>query len=137
MQRDIRIGDVFLLDFTGTGSVQSGRRPAVVFQNNVGNQYSPNLVVFPLTSRIKKTSMPTHVLVRSSDSGLTCDSIVLCENPQCVSKEQLGKYLCTLQDHYLKAIAAASILASSAISFMDLDAIIEVWHQATELNTAS
>lgn len=137
MQRDIKIGDVYMLDFNGTGSVQAGRRPAVVFQNNVGNLHSPNLVVFPLTTRIKKMSMPTHVLVRSSDSGLVSDSIVLCENPQCVSKDQLGKYLFTLQDHYLKAIAAASILASSAISFMDLDAIIEVWHQASALNTAS
>lgn len=63
------IGDVYLINLQGIGSVQSGRRPGVVFQNNTGNAHSPNLVLLPLTTSLKKLGMPTHVLVRSSDTG--------------------------------------------------------------------
>ena len=56
-----RIGDVYYVEFTGVGSVQNGNRPAVVFQNNVGNRYSPNVAVLPMTSKLKKSNQPTHV----------------------------------------------------------------------------
>lgn len=129
-----QIGDIYMVDFDGTGSVQSGIRPAIVFQNNTGNVCSPNLVVLPLTSRLKKISMPTHVIIRSKDSGLVKDSMALCENPQCISKDKLGRYITTLSDDYMKQIAAASIIASSAISFMDIDLIMKAWKTAIQLN---
>lgn len=129
-----QIGDIYMVDFDGTGSVQSGVRPAIVFQNNTGNAYSPNLVVLPLTSRLKKVSMPTHVLIKSVDSGLIKDSMVLCENPQCISKDKLGRYITTLSDDYMKQVATASIVASSAISFMDIDTILKAWKTAIQLN---
>lgn len=45
-----RIGDVYMVQFDGTGSVQRGFRPAVVFSNDIGNKYSPNVVALPLSS---------------------------------------------------------------------------------------
>ena len=43
------------------GSEQSGNRPAVVLQNDVGNFYSPTLIVATLTSKAaKKYTQPTH-----------------------------------------------------------------------------
>lgn len=132
--RTPRIGDVYMAYLEGTGSVQSGRRPVVVFQNNMGNVYSPNLVVLPLTSRLKKLSMPTHVLIRAEDSGLKVDSMVLCENPQSIPKSMIGQYLTTLPDSYMKQIATGSIVASSAISFMDIDSIMNAWKKAVQLN---
>lgn len=136
-QRTPQIGDVYLVRFDGSGSVQSGVRPGVVFQNNAGNAHSPNVVVLPLTTSLKKVSMPTHVVVRSNDTGLIRDSLVLCENPQCVPKESLGRYLTTLPDSYMSQIARANLLASSAISFLDLNTVINVWQQASRLNEAS
>ena len=132
-----KIGDVFMLDFEGSGSVQSGRRPAVVFQNNVGNANSPNVVVLPLTTSLKKLGMPTHVMVRASDSGLLRDSVVLCENPVCVPKQSLGRFLTHLPDGYIGQIARAHLLATSAISFLDLRSLVEIWQQANVLNAAS
>ena len=129
-----RIGDVYMVQLNETGSVQSGRRPVVVFQNNVGNLHSPNLVVLPLTSRLKKMSMATHVLVRAYDSGLRVDSMVLCENPQSISKDRLGQYITTLSDDSMKQIAAGSLIASSAIAFMDIDSIMNAWKTAIQMN---
>ena len=136
-QKQPKIGDVYLLQFQGSGSVQAGWRLGVVFQNNTGNAHSPNLVVLPLTTSLKKLGMPTHVLVPASETGLVRDSVVLCENPVCVSKDSLGRYLTHLPDENMGQIARVHLLATSAISFLDLKSIVEIWHQASQLNAAS
>ena len=58
-------GDIFFTRFdNATGSEQSGNRPAVVLQNDVGNFYSPTLIVATLTSKAaKKYTQPTHCLL--------------------------------------------------------------------------
>lgn len=130
------IGDVYMLKFDGSDSEQTGWRPALIFQNNVGNLYSPNVIVLPLTSRVKKSGQPTHVLIPSEGTGLARDSMVLCENPVSVSKNRLGKYLTTLPDIYLSKIAEAHILATSAISFVDPSMIHTLREKAVRLNAA-
>ena len=58
-------GDIYFIRLgSGTGSEQSGTRPAVILQNDVGNAYSPTLIVATLTSKTeKKAAQPTHCLV--------------------------------------------------------------------------
>ena len=120
--------------FDGTGSEQSGWRPGVIFQNNAGNLHSPNLIVLPLTSSLKKLDMPTHVLLHAYDTGLSRDSVVICENPQRLSKDKLGRYITTLSLHYMRKIAVASLIATSAIAFLDPPALLEAWETAVRLN---
>jgi len=128
------IGDVFLIKFEGTGNEQNGWRPGVVFQNNIGNAHSPNIIALPLTSAIKKSTLPTHVIVYANDSGLLRDSMVLCENPERVSKARIGKHITRLSDEYMKKIAAASLLATSAVAFLTKDDLIEIWKQSLQFN---
>ena len=47
------------------GSEQGGTRPVVVVQNNVGNRYSPTVIVLAVTSRMNKARLPTHIEVPS------------------------------------------------------------------------
>ena len=117
-QRVPQIGEVYLMNFGGSGCEQNGWRPGVVFQNNVGNAHSPNIIV------------------KSADSGLRLDSMVLCENPECMSKERIGQYITTLSNRYMRQIAAANLLATSAISFLDTEVLLAVWHKAIRLNAA-
>lgn len=135
--RKMRIGDVYMARFDGTGSEQSGLRPAVVFQNNKGNAYSPNVIVLPMTTSLKKVDLPTHVVIRARDTGLRFDSMVLCENPECISKDKLGTYITTLPLPYMKKIAAASLVATAAIALLDMDALQSVWEKASELNACA
>lgn len=135
-ERTPQIGEVYLMNFGGSGSEQSGWRPGVVFQNNAGNRHSPNIIALPMTSSIKKAGQPTHVVVKASDSGLRMDSMVLCENPERMSKERIGQYLTTLSDEYMEQVAEASLLASSVISFLDAEKLLAVWHKAMRLNGA-
>lgn len=129
-----RIGDVYLMRFTGSGNEQTGWRPGLVFQNNTGNIYSPNIIALPFTSSIKKSEQPTHVLVPSSGTGLRKDSMVLCENPERMSKDRLGAYITTLPDEYMEKIAIANLFASSAISYINPESLQRIWEQASSFN---
>lgn len=135
--RKIRIGDIYAMRFDGNDNEQYGWRPGLVYQNNIGNKYSPNIIALPLTSSIKKIEQPTHILILAIGTGLKTDSVVLCENPQRMSKSRIGRYITTLPDEYMAKIAVASLLASSAISFIEPDVLLSVWQQALSLNTKS
>lgn len=132
--RPPRFGEVYLVSFEGEDSVQAGSRPAVVFQNNVGNAHSPNVTVLPLTSKIKKASMPTHVFLPSQSTGLLRDSVVLCENPVCISKNRLGPLLTTLPEEYIGMVAEASLYASGAIACLPPEKLTSIRSRAARLN---
>jgi mRNA interferase MazF len=127
MEKDnIKIGDVFFADIQTNGTVQGGNRPHIVLQNDLGNKFSPNVVLIPLTTALKKSKMPTHVLLPKGETGLPRDSIALCENPISFPKNKLGKYITSLPGKYMIEIAKANTLASSSISFLNLEDLIAV-----------
>jgi len=93
MKQAVRQGDIYLTDLSGyVGSEQSGVRPVVVVQNNVGNTHSPTTVIVPLTSK-QKPSLPTHTLLTPSDCGVRADSTALCEQMRVIDKRRLKKWL--------------------------------------------
>lgn len=130
-----QIGEVYMMNFSGTGSEQTGWRPGLIFQNNIGNIHSPNVIALPLTSSMKKVDQPTHVVIQTQDSGLHVDSMVLCENPERMSKSNIGQYITKLSDTYMQKIAVASLLATSAVSFLETETLIAVRDRAIALNS--
>lgn len=88
----IKRGDVFYADLDSIiGSEQGGIRPVLVVQNNVGNKYSPTLVVLPL-STAKKPDLPTHINIRGSRL-LPKNSIVLAEQIRTIDRDRLLRYV--------------------------------------------
>lgn len=79
---EILRGDVVLVAFPYVAQPARRKvRPAVVVQNEVGNRYSPNLIVAAISSRIPGREYPTNVLIRQGSpeaggSGLDQDSVV-------------------------------------------------------------
>lgn len=136
-ERIPQIGDIYLMNFGGQGNEQKGWRPGLVFQNNVGNMYSPNIIALPLTSSLKKASQPTHVVIPANGTGLVRDSMVLCENPERMSKERVGNYITTIPREYMAKIAVANLLATSAISFIDPEILTSIWEKAKALNVVT
>lgn len=132
-----KIGEIYLMKFGGSGNEQKGWRPGLVFQNNLGNQHSPNIIAIPLTSSLKKSNQPTHVFLPADKTGLAKDSMVLCENPERMSKDKIGKYLTTIPAEYMSKVAVANLLASSAISFIEPDVLLSVWQKALVLNAVA
>ena len=73
-------GDIYFADLSPVvGSEQGGVRPVLVIQNNVGNKFSPTVIVAAITSRMDKHNLPTHVLIEQSRYGLQKDSMILLE----------------------------------------------------------
>lgn len=133
-RRTVRFGEIYYMKFSGTGSEQQGWRPGFVYSNNVGNEHSPNIIALPLTTAMKKLGQPTHVFLPSDVIGLGHDSIVLCENPERMSKNRIGNFITTLPPPYLADIAVASCLASSAVAFLTEEQLIQMWKRAHGLN---
>ena len=126
-----------MMRFSGTDSEQSGWRPGLVFQNNTGCKYSPNLIVLPLTSSLKKLDLPTHVLVHADEANLKYDSMILCENPERISKSKVGRYISSLSSTVMKRVAEASLLASSAISLLSPADLMAAYSRAVRLNSSN
>lgn len=136
LNNKFQIGEIYLMKFEGDENEQNGWRPGLVFQNNIGNTYSPNVIALPLTSSVKKFNdeIPTHVKVFARDSGLIKNSVVLCENPVAISKKKCGNYLTKLPKKYMREVAFASIIATSAISFINPESLYGLWEKCVSLN---
>ena len=64
MNDTINRGELYYADIEENqiGSEQIGVRPVVVLQNNLGNSYSPTIIIAPITSKATvKAKIPTHV----------------------------------------------------------------------------
>ena len=45
------------------GSLQEGRSPILIISNDLANKHSPVVTIVPLTSKLRKNPLPTHVLI--------------------------------------------------------------------------
>ena len=71
-------------------SEQGGIRPVIIIQNDIGNKYSPTVIVLPITSEIKKRNLPTHcILHKTTKNGLNVDSMVMAEQIRVIDKSRL------------------------------------------------
>ena len=130
-----RFGEVYYMRFEGEGSEQRGWRPGMVYSNNVGNKFSPNIIALPFITAVKKMHQPTHVLLPREVLGADRDSVVLCENPVCISKEKIGDYLGEVTDPYLALVAVAFTLASSCLSCLSEEELVAAWRASSRLNS--
>ena len=51
---NVRRGDVLWRLIPVVGSEQGGIRPVLVIQNDIGNKYSPTVIIAAITSQINK-----------------------------------------------------------------------------------
>ena len=89
-------GEIYFTKETGTGSIQTGYRPVIIVQNNIGNHYSPTTIVCSITSA-KKPPQPTHLFIGKS-GGLYKDSTILCEQIRTINKSDLKIYIGSISD---------------------------------------
>lgn len=91
----------------GIGSEQSGTRPVVVLQNDVGNRYSPTTIVAPISGqRDTKASLPTHYHLEGLGI-LRSPSTVLLEQIRVIDKSRLRRKLGWLPQEHIQGIDQA------------------------------
>lgn len=104
----IRRGDVFLADLSPViGSEQGGFRPVVILQNNVGNRYSPTVIVAAVTSQLEKPSLPTHVVVPADEKALRRPSLILTEHIRTIDKRRLRERIGCLSSGIMQDVDRA------------------------------
>lgn len=99
-------GDVVIIDvpIPASGHVQGGKRPWVIVQNNMGNQFFPTSIVVPLTTKMKRLEMPTHVAFVWENLE---QSMVECEQVRVIDITEDWKYVCTLPPQIMSHIDTA------------------------------
>ena len=86
-------GDIYYADLSPVrGSEQGGIRPVLIIQNDIGNKYSPTVIVASITSRLDKHWLPTHVFLRGQKYGLPQNSMILLEQVRTIDRHRLKKY---------------------------------------------
>lgn len=97
-------GDIYYADLSPiVGCEQGGVRPVLIIQNNVGNRYSPTVIVAAVTSRMEKHPLPTHVFI-SRKYGLQKNSIIMLEQIRTIDKTRLLEYIGHLDSRDMRAV---------------------------------
>lgn len=72
----MRRGEVWWVDFMGTGAETQKRRPAIVVSNNGANRTSPILQVIPLTQNIARYfPWDARVTLHGEEARAMCNQI--------------------------------------------------------------
>lgn len=89
------------------GHEQGGTRPVLILQNDVGNYYSPTIIVTAATTqKHKKPSMPTHVTLTDVE-GLPDTSVFMLEVLRTIDKRRIRNYAGKLTPEQMAKIDAA------------------------------
>lgn len=114
----VKRGDVFYADLSPVvGSEQGGVRPVLVVQNDVGNKYSPTIIISAITSQINKAKLPTHIEISASEFGLSKDSVVLLEQIRTVDKRRLRDKIGHFNDELMKKVNEGLRVSLGLIEF--------------------
>jgi len=98
-------GDIYFADLNPVlGSEQGGFRPVLIVQNDIGNKYSPTVIISAITSQIQKARLPTHVELPSRLSGLEKDSVILLEQVRTIDKRRLKKRVTRLDSEIMNKV---------------------------------
>ncbi len=109
--RTIKRGDIYYADLNpAVGSEQGGIRPVLVVQNDVGNCYSPTIIIAVLTSKSKK-KLPTHISIHSGEGNIAMDSTVLLEQLRTIDKFRLQKYVGSISGEIMDRIDRAMLVS--------------------------
>ena len=101
----VKRGDIYYANLSPVvGSEQGGHRPVLIIQNDVGNKYSPTVIVAAITSQISKAKLPTHVEISSKQFGLEKDSVVLLEQLRTVDKRRLKEKVTHLNEDIMEKV---------------------------------
>lgn len=108
----IKRGDLYYADLSPVvGSEQGGIRPVLVVQNNIGNKYSPTIIVGAITSQLEKAKLPTHIKVPAETAGLPKNSIVLLEQIRTIDKKRLKEKIGELPVNVMARINEALMIS--------------------------
>jgi mRNA interferase MazF len=114
----VKRGDVYFADLSPVvGSEQGGVRPVLVLQNDIGNRFSPTVIVAAITAQIQKAKLPTHVEIDAKRYGFERDSVILLEQIRTIDKQRLTDKITHLDDEMMEKVDEALQVSLGLIDF--------------------
>jgi mRNA interferase MazF len=115
---NVKRGDVFFADLSPVvGSEQGGVRPVLVIQNDIGNRFSPTVIVAAITAQIQKAKLPTHVEIDAKLYGFEKDSVILLEQIRTIDKQRLTDKITHLDEEMMAKVDDALQISLGLIDF--------------------
>ena len=105
-------GDIYYADLSPVvGSEQGGIRPVLVVQNDVGNKFSPTVIIAAITSQLDKAKLPTHIELKKEDYSLVKDSVVLLEQIRTLDKRRLKEKISSIDIVTMQKVDVAIMIS--------------------------
>ena len=112
MEEQIRRGEIYYADLSPVvGSEQGGVRPVLILQNDIGNKYSPTVIVSAITSQLSKAKLPTHIELPADVYNLPKDSVALLEQIRTLDKRRLQGKVTTLSPQKMQEVNRAILIS--------------------------
>nr|4HKE_A Chain A, Addiction module toxin component PemK [Bacillus anthracis]4HKE_B Chain B, Addiction module toxin component PemK [Bacillus anthracis] len=116
----VKRGDVYFADLSPVvGSEQGGVRPVLVIQNDIGNRFSPTVIVAAITAQIQKAKLPTHVEIDAKKYGFERDSVILLEQIRTIDKQRLTDKITHLDEVMMIRVDEALQISLGLIDFLE------------------
>ncbi|GAA0322003.1 type II toxin-antitoxin system endoribonuclease NdoA [Bacillus carboniphilus] len=114
----VKRGDVYFADLSPVvGSEQGGVRPVLIIQNDIGNRFSPTVIVAAITAQIQKAKLPTHVEIDAARYGFERDSVILLEQVRTIDKQRLTDKITHLDEEMMEKVDEALQISLGLIHF--------------------
>jgi mRNA interferase MazF len=98
----IRRGEIWIAALDPSqGSEQAGVRPIIIFQNDTISRYTNTVISIPLTTNLRRASLPSCVFIPSGEGGLTQDSVALCHQMRVLDQTRLRNKIGEVQPETL------------------------------------
>lgn len=114
----VKRGDVYFADLSPVvGSEQGGTRPVLVIQNDIGNRFSPTVIVAAITAQIQKAKLPTHVEIDAKKYGFERDSVILLEQIRTIDKSRLTDKITRIDLEMMEKVNEAIKISLGLVDF--------------------
>ena len=101
-------GEIWYADLSPiVGSEQGGLRPVLIIQNDVGNKHAPTTIAAPITSRLFKSLLPTHIPLAKGEGNLASNSLILLEQIRVIDKQRLKNRFGVLSEDKMEQVNKA------------------------------
>ncbi|RUL53667.1 MULTISPECIES: type II toxin-antitoxin system PemK/MazF family toxin [Lysinibacillus] len=114
----VKRGDVFFADLSPVvGSEQGGTRPVLIIQNDIGNRFSPTVIIAAITAQIQKAKLPTHVEIDAKKYGFERNSVILLEQLRTIDKSRLTDRITQLDEELMEKVDIALEISLGLLKF--------------------
>lgn len=89
----------------------------LVIQNDIGNRFSPTVIVAAITAQIQKAKLPTHVEIDAEQHGFDRDSVILLEQIRTIDKQRLTDKITHLDEAMMRKVNDSLQISLGLIDF--------------------